>query len=193
MVYGVILAGGAGRRIGGDKAFAVLGGQPLIGWAINALQPQVSALSISGEGAALNRLGLRLLADPADFSGPGAGLLAALSWAQGEGATGLLVAPCDMPFLPPTLVEDLRSDDSVCVPMIEDRALWAISYWPPTCIKSAAAMPASPQQGTKGASLRSLIQAQPCKTVPMKPAENFFGINTPDALAQAQRMAALSQ
>ena len=50
----VILAGGAGRRIGGRKAFVVLGERPLIAHVIDRLAPQVAGMAIkrhAGSGA----------------------------------------------------------------------------------------------------------------------------------------------
>ena len=35
---GVVLAGGAGRRMGGAKATALLAGRPLVAWAVEALR-----------------------------------------------------------------------------------------------------------------------------------------------------------
>jgi molybdopterin-guanine dinucleotide biosynthesis protein A len=43
---GAVLAGGAGRRIGGDKAVVALEGRPLLQWAIDALWPVVDELAV---------------------------------------------------------------------------------------------------------------------------------------------------
>lgn len=109
-IFGVILAGGQGRRMGGaDKALLPLAGRPLIAHALDRLDPQVERLAISANGdpARLARFGLPILADAGGSHGPLSGLLAALGWAAAHGATHLVTAPVDAPFLPPDLVPRL--------------------------------------------------------------------------------------
>ena len=46
-IFGVILAGGTGRRMGGtDKSALLLGAQPLLARVIDRLEPQVEQLAI---------------------------------------------------------------------------------------------------------------------------------------------------
>ena len=108
-IFGVILAGGEGRRMGGaDKALLVLAGEPLIARAVARLAPQVERLAISANGnaARFRSLGLPVLPD-ADRQGPLSGLLAGLHWAVQGGADALVTAPVDCPFFPPDLVPHL--------------------------------------------------------------------------------------
>ena len=82
-IFGVILAGGQGRRMGGqDKALVALAGPPLLAHVIARLEPQVErlALSANGDPARFARYGLPILPD-ALGAGPLAGVLAALRWA----------------------------------------------------------------------------------------------------------------
>lgn len=109
-IFGVILAGGQGRRMGGaDKALLPLAGRPLIAHAIDRLEPQVERLAISANGdpARLSRFGLPVLPDAGGSHGPLSGLLAALDWAAALGATHLVTAPTDAPFTPPDLTPRL--------------------------------------------------------------------------------------
>lgn len=109
-IFGAILAGGQGRRMGGaDKALLPLAGRPLIAHALDRLEPQVDRLAISANGdpARLARFGLPVLPDDGGSQGPLSGLLAALDWAAPLGATHLVTAPVDAPFLPPDLVPRL--------------------------------------------------------------------------------------
>lgn len=107
----VILAGGAGRRMGGaDKAAIRLAGRPLLAHVMARLGPQVAAmvLSASEDRGPEGVCGLPVIVDPfPGRPGPLAGLLAALVWARRErpDLTDLLCAPVDTPFLP----DDLRA------------------------------------------------------------------------------------
>ena len=108
-IFGVILAGGGGRRMGGaDKALLTLNGQSLISRAIERLEPQVERLAISANGnpARFAQLGLPVLPDAAAL-GPLAGILAALHWAAPLGATAVVSAAVDTPFFPGDLVPHL--------------------------------------------------------------------------------------
>lgn len=109
-IFGLILAGGQGRRMGGaDKALLPLANRPLIAHAIDRLEPQVDrlALSANGDPARLARFGLPVLPDTDTSQGPLSGLLAGLLWAEPLGATHLVTVPTDAPFAPPDLVPRL--------------------------------------------------------------------------------------
>lgn len=108
-VTGVVLAGGAGRRMGGaDKGLLLLGGRPLAQIALDRLRPQVQRLAVSANRNrdAYAAMGVPVIPDGLEgFQGPLAGLLAAL-----ESAETPLVAcvPCDAPGFPADLVVRLR-------------------------------------------------------------------------------------
>jgi molybdopterin-guanine dinucleotide biosynthesis protein A len=108
-IFGVILAGGQGRRLGGaDKATLDLGGARLVDRAIARLEPQVEELAISSNtGAELAVLGLPILVDAAPL-GPLAGLLAAMEWAASMGADYIASAAVDCPHFPCDLVAHLH-------------------------------------------------------------------------------------
>ncbi|ESQ88085.1 hypothetical protein ABAC460_17995 [Asticcacaulis sp. AC460] len=111
----VILAGGAGRRIGGNKPFYVFNGRPLIEWVLDALRPQASRLILnagpqnSALAGALARLGIGLCFDTPRFEGLGplSGVHAAMLTAQGQGLDVVITAPCDMPNLPSNMIGTL--------------------------------------------------------------------------------------
>lgn len=115
-ITGLILAGGAGSRMGGaDKGWVQWRGRPLVEQVIERLRPQVDALLISANRS-LERyraLGIPVITDldaaacdmPTRHQGPLAGLRAGLRVAA-EGQ--IAVVPCDAPLLPPDLVARLR-------------------------------------------------------------------------------------
>jgi len=108
-IAGLILAGGQGRRMGGDKALRLLGGTPLVGHAIARATPQVGPLAISANGSApFADFGLPILADSVPgFVGPLAGILAGMDWAAEQGLTSIASFPCDAPLFPRDLVARL--------------------------------------------------------------------------------------
>jgi molybdenum cofactor guanylyltransferase len=110
MIVGVILAGGASRRMGGgDKGLLPLGGRPLVAHVLDRLRPQVGGLAINANGdpARFAGFGLPVVADATPGLGPLGGLLAALDWAAGQGAAQVATVAADTPFLPADLVARL--------------------------------------------------------------------------------------
>lgn len=108
----VILAGGLARRMGGgDKGLLALGGQSLLSRVVERIGPQAGplALNANGDPARFAAYGLPVLADTFDgFAGPLAGILAALDWAAGLGASRVVTVAADTPFYPLDLVERLQ-------------------------------------------------------------------------------------
>lgn len=108
-ITAVILAGGLGRRMGGqDKGLTPLGGRPMAAWVLDRLQPQVGRVIVNAnrnQDAYGRLLGLPVVGDRlGGFQGPLAGIAGALAQID----TPLLLAtPCDGPLLPPDLAERL--------------------------------------------------------------------------------------
>lgn len=119
---GLILAGGAGRRVGGaDKGLLSLEGAPMVASVAARLRPQVGRLFIScnRNHEVYARYADQLLRDVLPgFAGPLAGL-ASFPWAQWPGL--LLICPCDTPGIPENLAEILAA------PLREDPRL-QVSY-----------------------------------------------------------------
>ncbi len=114
-ISGLILAGGAGQRMGGvDKGLQAFEGKPLVASVIARIAPQVDELLISANRhhADYERFGYPVFSDTEpgispDFGqnldpylGPLAGLLKGLKQARHD---WLLCVPCDTPRLPLTL------------------------------------------------------------------------------------------
>lgn len=112
-IAGVILAGGMARRMGGgDKALMELAGATLLARVIARLEPQVDALAINANGdpARFERFGLPVIPDTVEgFAGPLAGVLAGLRWAGAEGRSHIVTAAGDTPFFPEDLVKRLSA------------------------------------------------------------------------------------
>src|SRR5690242_7248093 len=103
-VVGVVLAGGAGSRMGGNKPSRLLAGKALIEHALDRLGPQVAATWISARGD-LDQIaghGLPIVRDrdPTSPGGALAGIVSALAEAGARGFDLVATVPCDAPFLP---------------------------------------------------------------------------------------------
>lgn len=109
-ITGLILAGGAGRRMGGaDKGLMSYAGQTLIEWVWARFAPQVGALLISANRSQERyaALGAPVIGDDLPgFQGPLAGLAAALRHCT---TPFLACVPCDAPNLPLDLVAHLAA------------------------------------------------------------------------------------
>ena len=121
-IAGVVLAGGQGRRMGGeDKGLVEVAGRPMVAHVLDRLRPQVGSLLIN---ANRNReryaeiAGCPVVADRQDgYAGPLAGMASAMEAAD---TRFVLTVPCDAPLvsgqLGPRLHESLVENGAeLCV------------------------------------------------------------------------------
>ncbi|MDQ3388892.1 MAG: molybdenum cofactor guanylyltransferase, partial [Gemmatimonadota bacterium] len=95
-----ILAGGASRRFGAPKGLARIGERTLVARIAEAAHgAHLEAVLITSEPERYTELALRSRPDLLAGVGPLGGIHAALRWAEDEGRPGVLVLPCDAPFL----------------------------------------------------------------------------------------------
>ena len=105
----VILAGGLGTRIGGDKGLQHLHGKALIDWVLEAIGKQSDEVLISANANQTEYAarGYRVIPDQfAEQAGPLAGLQAALLLAHYD---LIVCVPCDTPYLPRDLIARLSN------------------------------------------------------------------------------------
>src|SRR5579875_1928474 len=107
---GLILAGGPGRRIGGDKPSVALHGEPLVRYALRAMHAVLSDVAIiTKPQIKLPRLdGAMVWVEPEAPAHPLLGISEGLGLAGGR---PVLVCPVDMPFISPELLMALASAD----------------------------------------------------------------------------------
>ena len=125
---GVILAGGRSSRMGvGRKALLDLNGRSLLAHVVDHLKPQLDPLVLSCESDTRDFESFRLTVVPdllPDHRGPLAGLCSALQYLVDAGYNdGLVLCPCDAPFIPENLVATLLQE-SQC----EEKPVVVISY-----------------------------------------------------------------
>lgn len=190
---GVILTGGQSRRMGvRRKAFIELGGQTLLTRIVNVLRPAVEPLLLSAESSTgdFDDYALPVVADLLPrFSGPLSGLYSALEHLSGAGFDGgLVLCPCDAPFVPGNLVQvllDAGQDDETRPVVVSYEgvlqptfSLWQGSHLP--MVREAVL-----DRGLGG--LKQMLGLMPHKVVEWTPTEPspFFNINTPADLEAA--------
>jgi molybdopterin-guanine dinucleotide biosynthesis protein A len=131
-ITAILLAGGAGRRMGGeDKGLLKLKDKPLTEWVLARIQPQVNEVLISANRnlEIYRAFGFPVLPDKTEgYAGPLAGIARGLLDAQHE---LILSVPCDTPFLPDDLVARLyaaldASEHDLAVPFIAGAGQHAI-------------------------------------------------------------------
>lgn len=137
----VVLAGGAGSRMGGGKPLRAWGEVSLVARALALARGYADEVAVAvrnadqlGGGA-----GAPLLFDHPDIPGPLAGLASALAFARARGAAYVQVLACDMPHLPVDLASRLaaamESRAQVGLPASNGRlhpvcGLWSVSVEP---------------------------------------------------------------
>ncbi len=188
-VFGVILAGGSARRMGGaDKALLMLGGLRLLDHVIQRLEPQVEALAISANGPPERFGQTRLLILADDKSrGPLSGVLASLDWAAAAGASHVVSAAVDTPFLPCDLVPRLclaaeGQAPGLAIARAGGRDHPTFALWPVALSKDLQ------RYLQTASSARVLGFADQCAAAraDFDDPESFANLNTPDDLATAQ-------
>ncbi|WP_454917141.1 molybdenum cofactor guanylyltransferase MobA [Xanthobacter sediminis] len=197
--FGLILAGGHGRRMAGEgpssaalpKPLVPLAGRPLIAHVIARVAPQVSGLAINANDPPelFAPLGLPVIPDTvAERPGPLAGVLAGLDWLAREKPDAcLLTVAADTPFLPPDLVSRLthryaETAGVVCAAS-GGQAHHVIALWPQGARPALAAALAAKQRkvGLLLAALGAVTESWDTAN-----GDPFFNVNTPGDLATAE-------
>lgn len=187
MIAVVILAGGEGSRIGGDKPARTLGGNTLLDRAVEFARGLSDKIAIAVRDQQIGDVGVDVVQDEPEVEGPLGGLIAALRFASDKSAHAVLTLPTDMPFLPPDLADRLEHD------LADRSAAIALSgeHLHPVCgLWHSDVLDAVPDYLASGRrSLKGLAEAVGYVAVewPDDPSDPFFNINTPADLAEAER------
>ncbi|MCM2292923.1 molybdenum cofactor guanylyltransferase [Allorhizobium sp. BGMRC 0089] len=192
---GVILAGGLSRRMGQSKAMTLLCGRSLLQHVADILLPQVALLGVNSNDPQLVTT-LPVIADQIPgFVGPLAGIAAAMGFARQmkPGASHVLIAPVDTPFLPANLAERLKrgvdSVDSVVLAASGGRVHPVIGLWPLSLQAEIENWLDKPENRKLMVFLeRCSVQNVIFPDVETKngPRDPFFNINTPEDRQKAE-------
>lgn len=198
--FGLILAGGLARRMGGgDKAKIEIGGVSILDRVLATLSGQCVDLAINANGDAerFADTGLPVIADNVpEHPGPLAGILAGLDWLaeQDTGVEWMLSVPGDCPFLPDDLVERLhqaRRKLGAGVPLACARSgEWrhpVVGLWPlalRTDLRHALTV-----EDLRKIEVWTARHGVAVADWPAAPVDPFFNVNTPEDAARAERLA----
>ena len=199
--FGLVLAGGLARRLGGrDKTLVKIAGSTILDRELAILSGQCAGVVINANGdpARFADTGCEVVADSVpDFAGPLAGILAGLDWlaAQGRGIEWLLSVPGDCPFLPDDLVERLheaRRKLGAGVPLAVarsgDRQHHVTGLWPLALREDLRkALTTEGLRKAEGFVARYNVAIADW---PAEPFDPFFNVNTPDDIEHANALAA---
>ncbi len=196
--YGIILAGGQARRLGGvDKALIAVGGEPILARLAHRLSSQCAglALNANGDPQRFAGFGLEVVADDiAGFPGPLAGVLAGMDYVAANFAAipSVVTVPADTPFIPRDLVARLwdareRAGADIAVARSGERDHHAIALWP-VALRGALRRALAEEQLRKVAGFIARFNATVVEW-PTEPYDPFFNLNRPEDVKRAEAMA----
>jgi molybdopterin-guanine dinucleotide biosynthesis protein A len=182
---GVVLAGGAGRRIGGAKATVALHGAPLLTYPVAALQQALPEVVVVAKAdTELPPLpGVAIWTEPAQPRHPLTGIVHALAFAGGR---PVLVCAGDLPFASAGLARELAGADACGAPAVVPRAGGRLQplfarYEPAALapLSAALAAPAGPGRVTEA------VAALEPRVLECGDERAFFNVNAPEDLLTA--------
>jgi molybdopterin-guanine dinucleotide biosynthesis protein A len=197
----IILAGGRSIRMGGgDKGLREVGGERLIDRVIARIAPQCGpiALNANGDPTRFADLGLPVLPDSLpDHPGPLAGVLAGMDWAASLGAEAVVSVAADTPFFPRDLVVRLQaaagpSGLALAASPDETGKLWhhpTFGLWP---VALRDDLREALQGGLRKVVLWTDRHGAGTASFASSPFDPFFNINTPDDIAEAEKLTELA-
>jgi molybdopterin-guanine dinucleotide biosynthesis protein A len=178
-VVGVVLAGGAGRRLGGAKPSARLGGRSLVAWVAGALSSvchEVVVLAKATSPLPSLPAGLEVWREPDSPVHPLAGIAWALSRSAGA---PVLCSPVDVPFVSETTLRALLAAPGEV----------AVADGQPLLGRFGPAALGPLQEAVADGWPARIAVGALAPTVIAVPEQELFNVNTPGDLAAAEAIA----
>ncbi len=181
-VRGVVLIGGASRRMGKPKQIMRHGGITMAERAVEAMRPQVEQVVLAGSGPVPDEIrDLHRLPDVPEVAGPLAGLLSAMRWAP---ESAWVVAACDMPRIEGEavrwLLEQRRLGTWAVLPRSRSGKIEALlAVYEPQSRPLLEAQAAAGRWGPRHLAENERVL---CPTLPAELAEAWTNVNTPEEI-----------
>jgi molybdopterin-guanine dinucleotide biosynthesis protein A len=196
--FGILLAGGLARRMGGvDKALREIGGTTILARVVAVMRLQCGGLVLNANGdpARFAAFGLPIVPDDLPgFLGPLAGILAGLDWIAAHHPKVLhaVSVPTDTPFLPGDLVQRLDAARvgeraEIAVARSGGREHPVVALWPVAIRHELRG--ALVEEGLR--KMEAFTGRYPAARVewPTEPYDPFFNANEPADLAAGEAVA----
>jgi molybdenum cofactor guanylyltransferase len=183
---GVVLAGGAGSRMGAPKAAVELGGVPLLERALQPIRAAgLEVAVVAKPGDELPALDAPVWRESRAERHPVAGILEALERVDGA----VIVCACDMPFVTAELVAYLAGQPGSAVPFAGGRLHPLLARYDTAAagaLAQALAASAPLQEAVRRLDPAVIGEAELARFG--DPARLLFNVNTPADLARAEEM-----
>jgi molybdenum cofactor guanylyltransferase len=179
---GAVLAGGDGRRIGGDKATVELKGRPLLQYPLAVVRATLDDVAVVAKSStALPPLdeGVTIWLEADAPRHPVAGIIHALVRARGR---PVVVVGGDMPFVTRALITALARERARGAPAVVPRAGGRLH---PLCARYDPSALAELTAFDPGASIEEAVDALAPRVLNWPEEEPFFKIDRPEDLLQA--------
>ncbi|OGR88859.1 MAG: hypothetical protein A2992_09280 [Elusimicrobia bacterium RIFCSPLOWO2_01_FULL_59_12] len=189
---GIVLAGGRSSRFGADKAFAKLGGVPMIERALHTLR------AIFGEWLVVTKTPelfcpdqARIVRDVGAWEGPLAGLYSGLLASSTERN---FVCACDMPWLSPALIRRLcraANGWEAVIPRVGNHLEPLCAVYSRRCLPVVHDLLQEGKRGLADLAARCSSKILPAASLASRHhlRRAFLDLDTPEDLARAERMA----
>ncbi|MEM9202578.1 MAG: molybdenum cofactor guanylyltransferase [Actinomycetota bacterium] len=167
-VGGAVLAGGASRRMGRDKAFIEVDGVSMLDRAMTALSNATAdpVVVVGGDRDRIEAAGHRFVEDRYPGEGPLGGVITALDALDTE---LVVVLACDLLAASPVAISSLIGtigDADLVVPVVEGHAQWLHTVWRRSTRSSLAQAFAdgerAPRRAIDGLSVIEVLDGSPC-------------------------------
>jgi len=181
---GVVLAGGAGRRLGGNKATVKLAGRTLISYPLDVLWRTLGAVAVVAKpDSELPALpGVTVWIEPREPRHPLTGIVHALRCANGR---AVVVCATDLPLVSEALIRSLAEADAGAASAV---LAWADGRIQPSLGRygSDALEPLARALERPDRALTEMVMALRPKLIEVSDAEELFNVNTPEDLLHAR-------
>lgn len=179
---GIVLAGGASRRMGRDKATLVVRGQTLVERVVSTVGTRCAPVFVlAAPGQALPDLPAQILRDEVRGVGPLLATARGLRAAADAGGTWAFVCAVDMPYLSAGVIDELTE---AAASSVADVVLpWdGRDHYLAGLYRTALAARADELVAAGERSMRALVDAADTQRIVMEQRRELTNVNTPQDL-----------